>query len=424
MPQSANAAPGFATLAIHAGAAPDPSTGARVTPIYQTTSYVFNDVDHAASLFGLEAFGNIYTRIGGPTQAVLEQRIAALEGGTAALAVASGHAAQAIVFHTLLEPGDEFVAGRQLYGGSVNQFNHSFKKFDWRVKWADATDPASFAKAVTGKTQGDLLRVDRQSRRHRRRPAGDRRHRQEGRRAADRRQHAGDALPVPAQGVRRRHHRALAHQVHGRARQLDRRRHRRLRHLRLAQRQAQVCDARRSQPQLQRHAAGRDLRQLRLRHCLPRAGPARPGAGDLALQCVPDPDGHRDAAPAHGEALRERGRGCQVSGQAQPSGMGELRRFAQQQIPRHWPRRSAPRARAPSSPSASRAATRPASSSSPTSSCSRTWPTSATSGASSSTRPPPPTASSPTSSAKPPAPAPTWSASPSASRTPPTSSPT
>jgi O-acetylhomoserine (thiol)-lyase len=145
--------PGFATLAIHAGAAPDPSTGARVTPIYQTTSYVFNDVDHAASLFGLEAFGNIYTRIGGPTQAVLEQRIAALEGGTAALAVASGHAAQAIVFHTLMEPGDEFVAGRQLYGGSVNQFNHSFKKFDWRVKWADATAPETIEKAITPKTK-------------------------------------------------------------------------------------------------------------------------------------------------------------------------------------------------------------------------------------------------------------------------------
>ncbi|HEX2335119.1 MAG TPA: aminotransferase class I/II-fold pyridoxal phosphate-dependent enzyme, partial [Hyphomicrobiaceae bacterium] len=153
MPDTPNTAPGFSTLSIHAGAAPDPSTGARVTPIYQTTSYVFNDVDHAASLFGLEAFGNIYTRIGGPTQSVLEQRIAALEDGTAALAVASGHAAQAVVFHTLLEPGDEFVAGRQLYGGSVNQFNHSFKKFDWRVKWADATDPASFAKAVTSKTR-------------------------------------------------------------------------------------------------------------------------------------------------------------------------------------------------------------------------------------------------------------------------------
>jgi len=153
MPQRSDATPGFATLAIHAGAAPDPSTGARVTPIYQTTSYVFNDVDHAAALFGLEAFGNIYTRIGGPTQAVLEQRIAALEGGTASLVVASGHAAQAIVFHTLLEPGDEFVAGRQLYGGSINQFNHAFKKFDWRVKWADATDPKSFAKAVGPKTR-------------------------------------------------------------------------------------------------------------------------------------------------------------------------------------------------------------------------------------------------------------------------------
>jgi O-acetylhomoserine (thiol)-lyase len=153
MPDTSNTAPGFSTLSVHAGAAPDPSTGARVTPIYQTTSYVFNDVDHAASLFGLEAFGNIYTRIGGPTQSVLEQRIAALEGGSAALAVASGHAAQALVFHTLLEPGDEFVAGRQLYGGSVNQFNHSFKKFDWRVAWADATDPASFAKAITPKTK-------------------------------------------------------------------------------------------------------------------------------------------------------------------------------------------------------------------------------------------------------------------------------
>jgi O-acetylhomoserine (thiol)-lyase len=146
-------APKFDTLAVHAGAAPDPSTGARVTPIYQTTSYVFNDADHAAALFGLEAFGNIYTRITNPTQAVLEGRIAALEGGTAALAVASGHAAQFLAFHTLMEPGDEFVAGRQLYGGSVNQFNHSFKKFNWNVVWADATDPQSFEKAITPKTK-------------------------------------------------------------------------------------------------------------------------------------------------------------------------------------------------------------------------------------------------------------------------------
>lgn len=146
-------APKFATLAVHAGAAPDPSTGARATPIYQTTSYVFNDAEHAAALFGLEVFGNIYTRIMNPTQAVLEARIAALEDSTAALAVASSHAAQLLTFQTLLEPGDEFIAGRQLYGGSVNQFNHAFKKFGWNVVWADATDPASFAAAVTPKTK-------------------------------------------------------------------------------------------------------------------------------------------------------------------------------------------------------------------------------------------------------------------------------
>src|SRR5690349_6700881 len=114
--------PGFSTLAIHAGAQPDPATGARATPIYQTTSFVFDDVDHAASLFGLQTFGNLYTRIGNPTNAVLEERMAALEGGTAALATASGHAAQVLIMHTLMKSGEEFVASRKLYGGSINQF--------------------------------------------------------------------------------------------------------------------------------------------------------------------------------------------------------------------------------------------------------------------------------------------------------------
>ncbi len=145
--------PGFNTLAIHAGAQPDPSTGARVTPIYQTTSYVFDNAEHAASLFHLEAFGNIYTRIMNPTQAVLEARVAALEGGTAALAAASGHAAQLLAFHVLLEPGDEFIASRQLYGGSINQFNHAFKKFGWNVVWADGNDPSSFEAAITPRTR-------------------------------------------------------------------------------------------------------------------------------------------------------------------------------------------------------------------------------------------------------------------------------
>ncbi|MEM7192513.1 MAG: aminotransferase class I/II-fold pyridoxal phosphate-dependent enzyme, partial [Pseudomonadota bacterium] len=145
--------PSFDTLAIHAGAQPDPATGARATPIYQTTSYVFDDVDHAASLFALQSFGNIYTRIMNPTQAVLEERVAALDGGTAALAVASGHAAQQIVFHTLLEPGDKFIAGCQLYGGSINQFNHSFKKFGWDVVWADTSKPETFEAALDDKVK-------------------------------------------------------------------------------------------------------------------------------------------------------------------------------------------------------------------------------------------------------------------------------
>ncbi|MBN9022661.1 MAG: O-acetylhomoserine aminocarboxypropyltransferase [Rhizobiales bacterium] len=154
---SEDRAPGFATLAVHAGAKPDPTTGARATPIYQTTSYVFNDAEHAASLFGLQAFGNIYTRIMSPTSAVLEERVAALEGGTAALAVASGHAAQLVVLHALMTPGDEFIAARQLYGGSINQFNHSFKSFGWNVQWADIEDISTFEKAVSPKTKAIFI---------------------------------------------------------------------------------------------------------------------------------------------------------------------------------------------------------------------------------------------------------------------------
>ncbi|APH74540.1 O-acetylhomoserine aminocarboxypropyltransferase [Aquibium oceanicum] len=145
--------PGFDTLAIHAGAQPDPATGARATPIYQTTAYVFDDVDHAASLFGLKAFGNIYTRIMNPTQAVLEERVAALEGGTAALATASGHAAQLLVFHTLMQPGANFIAAKKLYGGSINQFGHAFKNFDWQVRWADVDDLSTIESQIDDKTR-------------------------------------------------------------------------------------------------------------------------------------------------------------------------------------------------------------------------------------------------------------------------------
>ena len=355
---------------------------------------------------------------------MLEQRIAALEGGTAALAVASGHAAQAIVFHTLMEPGDEFVAGRQLYGGSVNQFNHSFKKFDWRVKWADATDPASFAKAVTPKTRAIFCESIANP--------------------------GGIVVDLPAiSAIARKAGVPL------------------------------IVDNTLATPYLCRPKEfGADIIVHSLTKFLGGHGNSIGGAivdcgtydwlaakhkytalvdpnpsyngmrlaetfGNFAFAIAARVLGLRDLGPAlspfnafliltgmetlplrMAEALRQCARRRQVSGQAQGGGVGELRRPAQATSTTRWPRRSAPRARAPSSPSASRAATRRASSSSPTSSCSRTSPTSATSGASSSIPPPPPTASSPTSSGRPPAPAPTWCASPSASRTPTTSSPT
>lgn len=149
--------PGIETLAVHAGTAPDPTTGARITPIYQTTAYVFKDADQAANRFALTEPGNIYGRITNPTQAVLEEKVAALEGGTAALATASGHAAEFLTFHTLMEPGENFVAGRQLYGGSINQFANAFKSFDWQVRWADSEDPQSFEKQIDDKTRAIFI---------------------------------------------------------------------------------------------------------------------------------------------------------------------------------------------------------------------------------------------------------------------------
>jgi O-acetylhomoserine (thiol)-lyase len=148
---------GFNTLSVHAGAQPDPATGARATPIYQTTAFVFEDADHAAALFNLQVFGNIYSRIMNPTNAVLEERVAALEGGRAGLAVSSGHAAQLIALHTLMSPGDNIVAARQLYGGSVNQFSQGFAKFDWHVNWADTRDAKSFEKALTPNTKAIFI---------------------------------------------------------------------------------------------------------------------------------------------------------------------------------------------------------------------------------------------------------------------------
>jgi O-acetylhomoserine (thiol)-lyase len=150
-PSPAPSLPGFETRSVHAGTPPDPTTGARNMPIFQTTSYVFDDVDHAASLFNLQTFGYIYTRIGNPTVAALEERIASLEGGRGAVCCASGHAAQLLAFFSIMETGDEFVASRNLYGGSITQFTHTFAKFGWKVHFADPRDPDNFRKALTPK---------------------------------------------------------------------------------------------------------------------------------------------------------------------------------------------------------------------------------------------------------------------------------
>jgi O-acetylhomoserine (thiol)-lyase len=154
---SANVSYGFETRAIHAGASPDPTTGARITPIFQTTAYVFDDVDHAASLFNLHNFGYIYARLTNPTVAVLEERIANLEGGRAAVAASSGHAAQFLIFATMMEQGDEFLASRNLYGGSLTQFGLSFKKLGWTCHFVDPIDPENFRRALTPRCKAIFL---------------------------------------------------------------------------------------------------------------------------------------------------------------------------------------------------------------------------------------------------------------------------
>ncbi|MES2798071.1 MAG: O-acetylhomoserine aminocarboxypropyltransferase/cysteine synthase [Bacteroidota bacterium] len=147
----------FETLQLHAGQAPDSATNARAVPIYQTTSYVFNSSEHGANLFALKEFGNIYTRIMNPTSDVFEKRLAALEGGVAALAVGSGHAAQFIALNNITTVGDNFITTSFLYGGSYNQFKNSFKNIGVEARFADGDDVSSFEKLIDSKTKAIYL---------------------------------------------------------------------------------------------------------------------------------------------------------------------------------------------------------------------------------------------------------------------------
>ena len=144
---------GFGTLCLHAGQIPDAATGARAVPIYQTTSYVFDNADHAASLFNLQTFGNVYTRLSNPTTAALEERVAALEGGRAALAVASGMAAQMAALLTLCRHGDHVVAARTLYGGTYSQLAVTFSQFGIDCTFVDADRPEEFERAIRPNTK-------------------------------------------------------------------------------------------------------------------------------------------------------------------------------------------------------------------------------------------------------------------------------
>jgi O-acetylhomoserine (thiol)-lyase len=144
---------GFETLALHAGQIPDPATGARAAPIYQTTSFVFDSAEHAASLFNLQTFGNVYSRISNPTVAVFEERMAALEGGRAALATATGQAAEAVALMTLLEAGDHVVSAATLYGGTHTLLGVNLKKFGIEATFVDADDPENFRRALRPNTK-------------------------------------------------------------------------------------------------------------------------------------------------------------------------------------------------------------------------------------------------------------------------------
>jgi O-acetylhomoserine (thiol)-lyase len=148
-----NSSQNLSTLALHAGQVPDPTTGARAVPIYQTTSYVFKSTDHAANLFALKEFGNIYTRIMNPTTDVFEQRIAAIEGGTGALAVSSGQAATTLALLGITQVGDEIVSANNLYGGTYQLFHYTFPKLGRTVKFVDSRSPEAFRKAITPKTR-------------------------------------------------------------------------------------------------------------------------------------------------------------------------------------------------------------------------------------------------------------------------------
>ena len=292
---------GFETRQIHAGAAPDPTTGARAVPIYQTTSYTFRDTAHAAALFGLEELGNIYTRIMNPTQAVFEERVASLEGGVAALAVASGQAAETIALLNLAENGGHVVSSASLYGGTYNLLHYTLPKFGIEVTFVDDPDDLdawraairpntkAFYAETLGNPKGDVLDFETR--------VG---HRPRARYPPGGGQHPGHAVPGAAPAPRGRHRGPLGHQVHRGPRDVHRRDHRRRGHLRLRG-QRTVPRLHRARPQLSRaglRPAARSTLPGPVRAEGPPPVPAGHRSGHRSTQLVPVPAGPRDPQPA------------------------------------------------------------------------------------------------------------------------------
>ena len=318
---------GFATRALHAGQRPDAETGARAVPIYQTTSYVFDDTAHAAALFNLQRFGNIYTRIMNPTTAVFEERMASLERGVGALAVGSGQAAQFIALASLVEAGDEIVAAKTLYGGTYTQLDVSFRRLGVATTFVDPGDPENFRRAITprtrvlyGETIGNPgmnvldiaavaavahdnnlpLMVDNTfASPYLCRPI----------------EHGADIVVHSATKFIGGHGTSIGGVIVDSGR------------FPLGIGALSAVD--RAQQGLSRHPLLRDLRRFRLHHEGAGGGAARFRPGAQPLQLFPLPARAGDAQAAHAVPLAERAGGGAIPGSARARGVGEL--------PRHWP---------------------------------------------------------------------------------------
>ena len=317
--------PGFETLAIHAGASPDEKTGARNVPIYQTTAYVFDDADHAASLFNLQTFGYIYTRLTNPTVSALEEKVAALENGRGAVACSSGHAAQMLAMFVLMNPGDNFVAFAQPLRRLDHPVHAHVQEVRLALQFRRPGRPGELPRRHRRADQGNLSGSARQPRRHRRRPRTHRRDRKRGRYPADRRQHHGDALPVPALRLGRGHRDPLDDQVPRRPRHVHGRHRGGERQVRLGAKR-QVPGADRARSGLSRPHLLRDLRRLRLLDQGEGGGAARsrPGAG--APERLQHHHRHREPAGAHGPAPAERPGGGGIPRRPPRRRVGQLRR--------------------------------------------------------------------------------------------------